>query len=121
MNGTTTQDRNADCTIVALPPIRIVAPLSLPTCNAFGISLMQCMQRVQFSLSTVISFLSYWDKMPEMSKKNYGQWQYHEYLKPGVMKHVGPAGALYTVRVGSPRLLSIETLRWFADIADILR
>ena len=28
----------------------------------------------------------YWDKMPEMSKKNYGQWQYHEYLKPGVMK-----------------------------------
>ena len=60
----------------------------------------------------------YWDKMPEMSKKNYGQWQYHEYLKPGVMKHVGPAGALYTVRVGSPRLLSIETLRWFADIAD---
>ena len=36
----------------------------------------------------------YWDKMPEMSKKNYGQWQYHEYLKPGVMKHVGPAGAL---------------------------
>ena len=45
----------------------------------------------------------YWDKMPEISKKNYGQWQYHEYLQSGVMKHVGPEGALYTVRVGSPR------------------
>ena len=60
----------------------------------------------------------YWDKMPKMSQENYGQWQYHEEVKPGVLKHVGPKGALYTVRVASPRLLSIETLRWFAEIAD---
>ena len=60
----------------------------------------------------------YWDKMPEMCQKNYGKWQYHEYEKVGVMKHVGPEGALYTVRVGSPRLLSTVTLRWFADLAD---
>ena len=60
----------------------------------------------------------YWDKMPEMCQKNYGKWQYHEYEKIGVMKHVGPEGALYTVRVGSPRLLSTVTLRWFADLAD---
>ena len=60
----------------------------------------------------------YWDKMPKMCQDNYFQWQYHEKVKPGVLKHVGPAGALYTVRVGSTRLLSTETIRWFAALAD---
>lgn len=60
----------------------------------------------------------YWDKMPEMCQKNYGQWDYHEKIKPGVLKHVGPSGALWSIRVGSPRLLSIESLRWFAALAD---
>ena len=39
-------------------------------------------------------------------------------MKKSALKHVGPEGALYTVRVGSPRLLSTVTLRWFADLAD---
>ena len=60
----------------------------------------------------------FWDKMPKMCQDNYFQWQYHEKVKPGVLKHVGPAGALYTVRVGSTRLLSTETIRWFAALAD---
>ncbi|HIQ22204.1 MAG TPA: dissimilatory-type sulfite reductase subunit beta [Planctomycetes bacterium] len=52
-------------------------------------------------------------------KKNYGQWKYHEVLRPGVMVHVAESGdKLYTVRAGSPRLLSIKTLRKFADLAD---
>lgn len=60
----------------------------------------------------------YWDKMPKMCQDNYGQWQYHEKVQVGVLKHVGPNGALYTVRIASPRLLSTVTLRWFAEVAD---
>ena len=52
-------------------------------------------------------------------KKNYGQWKYHETLAPGVLCHVAQSGdRIYTVRAGSPRLLSIQTLRLFADLAD---
>ena len=52
-------------------------------------------------------------------KENYGKWEYHEILKPGVMVHVGESGdKLYTVRVASPRLLAIESIRKFCDIAD---
>jgi sulfite reductase beta subunit len=52
-------------------------------------------------------------------KKNYGKWQYHETIKPGVLCHVSETGdKLYSVRAGSPRLLSIDTIRWYADLAD---
>jgi len=52
-------------------------------------------------------------------KANYGKWKYHEVLKPGVMVHVGESGdKLFTVRAGSPRLLSTKTLRNFADLAE---
>jgi len=52
-------------------------------------------------------------------KKNYGQWKYHENLAPGVYCHVAGSGdRIYTVRAGTPRLLSIHTLRIFADLAD---
>jgi len=57
--------------------------------------------------------------LPPMVKQNYGKWRYHEILKPGVMVHVGESGdKLYTVRAGSPRLLSIQTIREFCDLAD---
>jgi sulfite reductase beta subunit len=57
--------------------------------------------------------------LPPIIKSNYGKWKYHEVLKPGVMVHVGESGdKLFTVRVGSPRLLSIKRLRQFADLAD---
>jgi len=52
-------------------------------------------------------------------KANYGKWKYHEVLKPGVMVHVGESGdKLFTVRAASPRLVSIKTIRKFADLAD---
>ncbi|MBZ5543997.1 MAG: dissimilatory-type sulfite reductase subunit beta [Acidobacteriia bacterium] len=52
-------------------------------------------------------------------KKNYGQWKYHESLGPGRLCHVAESGdRIYTVRAGSPRLLSIHTIRYFADLAD---
>ncbi|MHC4401767.1 MAG: dissimilatory-type sulfite reductase subunit beta [Planctomycetota bacterium] len=57
--------------------------------------------------------------LPPIIKSNYGRWKYHEILKPGVMVHVGESGdELFTVRASSPRLLSIKTLRRFADLAD---
>ncbi len=52
-------------------------------------------------------------------KNNYGKWKYHEILEPGVLVHVSESGdEVYTVRVGSPRLLSIDTVRDICDIAD---
>ena len=57
--------------------------------------------------------------LPDIVKRNYGKWLYHEYIKPGVMVHVSETGEkLYTVRVGSPRLLSTDTVRAIADLAD---
>ena len=57
--------------------------------------------------------------LPPVVKKNYGKWKYHEILKPGVMVHVGASGdKLYTVRAATPRLISIETIRLFARLAD---
>jgi dissimilatory sulfite reductase beta subunit len=52
-------------------------------------------------------------------KKNYGKWKFHESLGPGVLCHTAESGdKIYTVRAGSPRLLSVQTIRYFADIAD---
>jgi sulfite reductase beta subunit len=57
--------------------------------------------------------------LPPVVKRNYGQWKFHETLAPGVLCHVAESGEkLYTVRAGSPRLLSIYTIRMFADLAD---
>jgi sulfite reductase beta subunit len=52
-------------------------------------------------------------------KKNYGQWKYHESVAPGVLRHVAESGDdIYSVRAGSPRLLSTATIRLFADLAE---
>ena len=59
------------------------------------------------------------EMLPEVIKKNYGRWKYHEIIKPGVIKHVAESGdELYTVRVGSPRLVSVDFIRDICDIAD---
>lgn len=52
-------------------------------------------------------------------KNNYGKWAYHEILDPGTMVHVAESGdKLYTVRMGSPRLVSGSFVRDICDIAD---
>ncbi|MEW5701781.1 MAG: dissimilatory-type sulfite reductase subunit beta [Candidatus Zixiibacteriota bacterium] len=57
--------------------------------------------------------------LPPIIKENYGKWKYHEILKPGVMVHVSETGAqLFTVRAGSSRLLSIDKIRMYCDLAD---
>ncbi|MCL2823505.1 MAG: dissimilatory-type sulfite reductase subunit beta [Polyangiaceae bacterium] len=57
--------------------------------------------------------------LPPIILNNYGKWKYHEKLRPGILLHVSETGEkLWTVRCGSPRLLSIDTLRLYADLAD---
>lgn len=57
--------------------------------------------------------------LPPVIKQNYGKWKYHEVLKPGVMVHVSENGAkLFTVRAGSPRLISVDKIRKYAELAD---
>jgi sulfite reductase beta subunit len=57
--------------------------------------------------------------LPPIVKRNYGQWRYHESPAPGVLVHVAESGEkLYSVRAGSPRLLSVQTIRLFASLAD---
>jgi sulfite reductase beta subunit len=57
--------------------------------------------------------------LPPIVKRNYGHWKYHEKIAPGVLCHVAESGEkLYTVRAATPRLLSIQSLRLFADLAD---
>jgi sulfite reductase beta subunit len=57
--------------------------------------------------------------MPPICRDNYGTWKYHEVLKPGVMVHVGATGdKLFTVRAAGARLVSIQKLRRFCDLAD---
>ncbi len=57
--------------------------------------------------------------LPKVIEKNYGKWKYHEILKPGVLKHVSETGdEVFTVRVGSPRLVSIDYIRDICDVAD---
>lgn len=52
-------------------------------------------------------------------KANYGKWKYHENQKPGVLMHVSETGdKLYTVRAASARLISIELIRDFCNLAD---
>ncbi len=52
-------------------------------------------------------------------KRNYGKWDSHESIGPGVLCHVAESGErISTVRAGSPRLLSVQTLRFFAALAD---
>src|SRR3972149_5770253 len=59
------------------------------------------------------------EMLPEVIKKNYGHWKYHEIMKPGILRHVSEKGdELFTVRVGSPRLVSIDFIRDICDIAD---
>ena len=52
-------------------------------------------------------------------KKNYGNWDWHERLRPGVLHHVSKTGeSIYTVRAGTQRQMDVYTIRKLCDIAD---
>ncbi len=57
--------------------------------------------------------------LPPVIKENYGEWKYHEILKPGVLVHVAEGGdKLFSVRVGSPRILATDSIRKFGELAE---
>jgi dissimilatory sulfite reductase beta subunit len=57
--------------------------------------------------------------LPPVILANYGKWKYHEIPRPGVLVHVSESGdKLFSVRAASPRLVAIETVRLFCDLAD---
>lgn len=61
----------------------------------------------------------YKDFLPPVIQKNYGDWKYHEIINPGVMVHVSNTGEkIWTVRAASPRLLSTDTIREHAALAE---
>ena len=61
----------------------------------------------------------YHDFLPEVIKKNYGHWKYHEILKPGVLVHVAESGdKIWSVRIGGARLICTDRIREYADIAE---
>ncbi len=57
--------------------------------------------------------------MPAVIQKNKGKWLWHEIIQPGVLMHKSETGdEVYTVRVGSPRLITCVHVREICDIAD---
>jgi dissimilatory sulfite reductase beta subunit len=62
----------------------------------------------------------HYDKfLPPIIKENYGKWKYHEIPQPGVLVHTSQSGAkLYSVRAGSPRLVSTVKIRKYAELAQ---
>jgi len=61
----------------------------------------------------------YEEFFPEIVKKNYGKWDYHEIIESGVMVHHSETGdELYTVRTGGTRIMSVYHIREICEIAD---
>ena len=57
--------------------------------------------------------------MHPLLKKNYGQWKWHDRLRPGVLHHVAHNGdEVWTVRAGTQRQMDVHTIRKLCDIAD---
>lgn len=57
--------------------------------------------------------------LPPVIKNNKGKWLWHEILEPGILVHKAESGdEVYTVRCGTPRLMSVETIREICEIAD---
>ena len=50
-------------------------------------------------------------------KENYGNWDYHDRPRVGVLRHVSKSGQeLFTVRAGTQRQMDVFTIRKLADI-----
>ncbi len=60
-----------------------------------------------------------WQYMHPTLRKNYGMWDYHDRPRPGVLHHVSKTGdEVWTVRVGTQRILDVFSLRTLMDIVD---
>ncbi|MBP8285148.1 MAG: dissimilatory-type sulfite reductase subunit beta, partial [Chromatiaceae bacterium] len=60
-----------------------------------------------------------WQYMHPVQRKNFGMWKYHEHPKPGVLRHVAYSGdEIWTVKVGTQRILDLFSLRKLCDIGE---
>jgi len=51
--------------------------------------------------------------------KNYGNWDWHDRPRPGVLHHVSKSGdEIWTVRAGTQRQMDVFTIRKLCDIGD---
>ena len=58
--------------------------------------------------------------MHPVLKKNYGNWDWHDRLRPGVLHHVSKSGdEIWTVRAGTQRQMDVGTIRKLCDIGAI--
>ena len=61
----------------------------------------------------------FWQYFPPVIQNNYGKWDYHDILEPGVLVHVAENGdKVFTVRCGGCRFMTVEHVREICDIAD---
>ncbi|MFP3870715.1 MAG: dissimilatory-type sulfite reductase subunit beta [Syntrophobacteria bacterium] len=61
----------------------------------------------------------FWEMFPPVIQNNYGKWDYHDILEPGVLVHVSETGdKVFTVRCGGCRFMSVEHVREICDVAD---
>jgi dissimilatory sulfite reductase beta subunit len=62
------------------------------------------------------------DPMPMMHpvmRENYGQWDWHDRPRPGVLRHVAKGGdTVWTVKAGTQRQMDVHTIRLLCDIGD---
>ncbi len=57
--------------------------------------------------------------MHPVMKQNYGNWDWHDRPRPGVLRHVSKSGdVIFTVRAGTQRQMDVFTIRKLADIGD---
>ena len=57
--------------------------------------------------------------MHPLMRKNFGDWAWHDRLRPGVLHHTANSGdEIWTVRAGTPRQLDVFTIRLLCDIGD---
>lgn len=60
----------------------------------------------------------YNDFLPPVIKSNYGKWDFHEIIEPGVIMHKALSGEVcYTVRCGTARLMTVTLIREACEIA----
>ena len=56
---------------------------------------------------------------PPVIKNNYGKWKTHEFVEPGIIKYTSETGDVcFTVRCGSPRLITTDLILEIAELAD---
>jgi len=60
------------------------------------------------------------ENLPPVVLKNYGKWDTHEVIRPGVIKRIADSGDIcYTVRIAMPpSRISVATMLEFCDLAD---